>query len=78
MRAAEYFPDFVDKVDDFIVVRDNVGRRPARKGGVRAEIEELGNGRRVVLGGRGYELSWGMAARLCEMLDGCRQLRASL
>ncbi|KAJ6782396.1 hypothetical protein PWT90_08030 [Aphanocladium album] len=46
-------------------LRDIVGRRPARKGGMRLEKEALNTGHRVIhaygLGGRGYELSWGVA-----------------
>jgi D-amino-acid oxidase len=78
------------------VVRDIVGFRPWREGGVRLEVEERevvvgdtggrsdegqdGEGEadtetvRVVygygLGGRGYELSWGVAERLVELVDG--------
>ncbi|OAQ76579.1 FAD dependent oxidoreductase superfamily protein [Purpureocillium lilacinum] len=53
------------------VVRDIVGRRPTRRGGMRLEAEELGR-RRVVhaygLGGRGYELSWGVAEAVLALL----------
>lgn len=50
----------------FSVIADIVGWRPTRKGGMRLETERLGNGSGVVvhaygLGGRGYELSWGVA-----------------
>lgn len=42
-----------------------MGRRPAREGGMRIEVEELANGRAVVhaygAGGRGFELSRGVA-----------------
>jgi glycine/D-amino acid oxidase-like deaminating enzyme len=49
------------------VIRDIVGRRPTRHGGIRLETEMLGGkkDKTVVhaygLGGRGYELSWGVA-----------------
>jgi D-amino-acid oxidase len=52
----------------FRVIRDIVGRRPTRHGGIRLEIERLPDKKSVVevvhaygLGGRGYELSWGVA-----------------
>lgn len=50
------------------MIRDIVGRRPAREGGVRIEVEDVdvdGLQGRIVhgygAGGRGYELSWGVA-----------------
>ncbi|KAK3336117.1 FAD dependent oxidoreductase [Cercophora scortea] len=52
------------------VVRDIVGRRPTRKGGLRLEGEVLPGGRFVMhaygLGGRGFELSWGVAEGVVE------------
>jgi len=49
----------------YTVMRDIVGRRPTRKGGIRLEAESFGDGKLIVhaygLGGRGYELSWGVA-----------------
>ena len=81
-KAVELFPEFVDDVEKFDVVRDNVGFRPAREGGVRIESENVdlngegaggGQGRVVYgygLGGRGYELSWGVAERVAELIDG--------
>ena len=67
-RAAGVFPDFVTNPDDFDVVQDNVGRRPWREGGARIEAETLSAGRTVIhgygVGGRGYELSWGVAAEI--------------
>jgi len=62
-RCVESFPDFVDKVEDFVILKDNVGRRPWREGGYRFEIERVAPEKTVVhgygAGGRGYELSWG-------------------
>lgn len=81
-RAAKYFPDFVADSADFDVVSDNVGRRPARNGGLRAEVEVLAGRRRVVhgygAGGRGYEISWGVAEELARLLEVERPLPASL
>ncbi|KAL2756752.1 hypothetical protein ACRALDRAFT_1080878 [Sodiomyces alcalophilus JCM 7366] len=58
------------------VLSDIVGRRPTRKGGMRLEKEELGDGRLIVhaygLGGRGYELSWGVADAVLELLSSGR------
>lgn len=73
-QAVECFPDFVRKVDDFEVIRDNVGRRPFREGGLRMEVEEVDGGRKRIVhgygaGGRGYELSWAIAERLVEMVS---------
>jgi D-amino-acid oxidase len=61
---------------------DIVGRRPTRHGGIRLEREEVPAGsikglqddaaRLVVhaygLGGRGYELSWGVAEEVLELV----------
>jgi D-amino-acid oxidase len=59
----------------FQVIRDIVGRRPARKGGMRVEVEVKPN-RRLVhaygAAGMGYEISWGVAdevARLVEQVE---------
>ncbi|ORY57222.1 FAD dependent oxidoreductase-like protein [Pseudomassariella vexata] len=56
----------------FQVIKDIVGRRPTRKGGMRLEREQLSNGKSIVhaygLGGRGYELSWGVAEGVAELL----------
>lgn len=58
---------------DVKVISDVVGRRPTRVGGMRLEVEERpvaqglnGNIQRCVIhaygaGGRGYEISWGVA-----------------
>ncbi|KAL2891286.1 hypothetical protein HOO65_010644 [Ceratocystis lukuohia] len=54
-------------------VRDIVGRRPARHGGMRLEPEVLTPGKIVVhaygLGGRGYELSWGVAEAVAKLVE---------
>ncbi|KAF5631594.1 d-amino acid oxidase [Fusarium sp. NRRL 25303] len=67
----------------FDVVRDIVGRRPARDGGLRLEMERLKPG--VVVhaygvGGRGLELSWGIADEVVGLLQkqGYFSLRARL
>ncbi len=69
--AVEAFPDFVKKVQDFEVMRDNVGRRPFREGGLRLEQEALEEGKNIIhaygTGGRGYETSWGIAERVIDL-----------
>jgi D-amino-acid oxidase len=61
------------------VISDIVGRRPAREGGMRIEIESQStktrNAKDIVeqvihaygAGGRGYELSWGVATEVGEL-----------
>ncbi|OQV05764.1 hypothetical protein CLAIMM_10438 [Cladophialophora immunda] len=81
--AASLFPDFVSDPGTFEVIGVNVGRRPWRGGGTRIETEDVGAGRYIVhgygAGGRGYELSWGVATRIAAMVKDCtQQLKASL
>ncbi|KAH8899396.1 FAD dependent oxidoreductase-like protein [Thozetella sp. PMI_491] len=62
---AATYPKVLGESGKFAVIRDVVGRRPTRKGGIRLERERVGDSRAVLhaygLGGRGYELSWGLA-----------------
>ncbi|KAJ4011052.1 hypothetical protein NW766_007684 [Fusarium irregulare] len=78
-NAAEWFPFGSEIVtstatgasDRFHVVRDIVGRRPAREGGLRLEMERLKPGTIVHaygVGGRGLELSWGIADEIVTLL----------
>ena len=71
-NASKAFPHFVASPEDFEVLRDNVGRRPWREGGLRLEHENVSKDRTVIhgygAGGRGYELSWGVAKKLCDMV----------
>ncbi|QKX58061.1 uncharacterized protein TRUGW13939_05182 [Talaromyces rugulosus] len=76
-KAAKWFPFSGSEKAEFSVIRDVVGRRPAREGGVRIEVERVDvvaadtldgqkrERKNVVhaygLGGRGVELSWGVA-----------------
>ncbi|KAI5459665.1 FAD dependent oxidoreductase [Mariannaea sp. PMI_226] len=60
--------DAGSNVEDVQVIKDVVGRRPAREGGMRVETEvkEVTGGKKSVVhaygaGGRGYEISWGVA-----------------
>jgi D-amino-acid oxidase len=73
VNSITYFPDFVNRMEDFQVLKENVGRRPWREGGLRMETEHLPDGRQVIhgygAGGRGYELSWGVAERLIQLVQ---------
>lgn len=81
-HCVESFPDFIDSVAKFDIVKINVGRRPWREGGYRFEIENIGPGRTVVhgygAGGRGYELSWGAGEKILELVKECVAGRAKL
>jgi len=74
-RCVETFPDFVNSIEEFEVLKDNVGRRPWREGGYRIEIESTGPDSRIVhgygAGGRGYELSWAAAERVVGLVKDC-------
>ena len=80
--AAKNLQDFVDTVDKFDVLKDNVGRRPWREGGLRIGIDQISPEHRIVhgygAGGRGYELSWGAAERIVELVLQGTGLRSSL
>lgn len=64
-NASKWFPFTPESEGRFDVIQDIVGRRPAREGGMRLEVEKLGNGKQIVhaygAGGRGFELSRGVA-----------------
>ncbi|CEL03552.1 Putative D-aspartate oxidase [Aspergillus calidoustus] len=79
-NAKKWFPFTEESKGEFDVVRDIVGRRPAREGGMRIEVEHVAvggpgraeKGRRIVHGygaaGRGYELSWGVAGDVVKLV----------
>ncbi|KAI2641106.1 nucleotide-binding domain-containing protein [Xylaria nigripes] len=64
---AATYPQILGPDGKFIVIRDVLARRPTRKGGMRLE-KEITQGRCIVhaygLGGRGFELSWGVADKV--------------
>ncbi|KUI60501.1 D-amino-acid oxidase [Cytospora mali] len=66
------YPKIADESGSVRVLKDVVGRRPARHGGARLEREEVGPGKTVVhaygLGGRGYEMSWGVAETVASLV----------
>lgn len=64
-RCRQYLPEF--KWDDLEIVRQQVGFRPARKGGFR--IERTG---KIIhcygVGGSGYQSSWGCADKVAQLV----------
>ncbi|KAK2834921.1 hypothetical protein FQN49_006784 [Arthroderma sp. PD_2] len=71
-KAATMYPELVNSSGGFDVIRDVVGRRPAREGGMRLEVETLPDKRSIVhaygIGGRGFETSWGIAEDVHRMV----------
>lgn len=76
-KAAKMYPEILNERGEFDVITDIIGRRPTRLGGMRIEIEsrsiEGGENQRVVhaygAGGRGYEMSWGVAEDVKELVE---------
>ncbi|KAJ5178213.1 D-amino-acid oxidase [Penicillium coprophilum] len=83
-NATKWFPFTPESGGKFDVIRDIVGRRPAREGGLRIEAEKLADERYIVhgygAGGRGFELSRGVAEDIVAVMLEKRllQARASL
>jgi hypothetical protein len=71
-NASKWFPFTSASGGKFDVIRDIVGRRPARQGGMRIEVEKVGDGKTIVHGygaaGRGYEISWGVAEDVVKLI----------
>jgi D-amino-acid oxidase len=75
-KACEMHPE-LGEPGDLKVVADIVGRRPARQGGTRIEVETKqipGTGLRTVLhaygaAGRGFEISWGVAEEVLSLAE---------
>ncbi|RAK75758.1 Fcf1-domain-containing protein [Aspergillus fijiensis CBS 313.89] len=74
-NAAKWFFFAEGSERKFDVIQDIVGRRPAREGGMRIEVERLeaGDGQRTVVhaygaGGRGFEISWGVAEDVFKLM----------
>ncbi len=72
--AAKMYPPILNEEGKFDVIRDIVGRRPARQGGLRLEIEQMKGslkGRKVIHAygaeGSGYAVSWGVADEVVKM-----------
>jgi D-amino-acid oxidase len=64
-NASKWFPFTPESGGQFDVIQDIVGRRPAREGGMRIEVEKVESDKQIVhaygAGGRGFELSRGVA-----------------
>ncbi|KAI2463225.1 FAD dependent oxidoreductase [Annulohypoxylon bovei var. microspora] len=71
-KFAATYPQILGRDGKFTVIKDIVGRRPTRKGGMRLEKETVGENKTIIhaygLGGRGYELSWGVADGVAQLL----------
>ncbi|KAJ5893673.1 D-amino-acid oxidase [Penicillium taxi] len=78
--ASKWFPFTAESDGQFDVIRDIVGRRPAREGGMRIEVEKLINGKYVVhaygAGGRGWEISRGVSEDTVDLMLESGLLRA--
>lgn len=74
--AAEMYPAILNGKGEFDIITDVVGRRPTREGGMRIAVEKgstgvTGDGPVVHAygaGGRGFEISWGAAKEVCELV----------
>jgi D-amino-acid oxidase len=66
------YPEILKDGEDFKVIRDIVGRRPMRKGGYRIEAVKVLPDKSLIhaygFGGRGFELSWGVAGEVYRLL----------
>ncbi|KAL2258323.1 hypothetical protein VTK26DRAFT_8392 [Humicola hyalothermophila] len=74
-RIVETYPEILPPgKKELTVLRDIVGRRPTRNGGPRVEGEVFPGAGFVMhaygLGGRGYELSWGVAEEVVKGVEG--------
>ncbi|KAK8075178.1 hypothetical protein PG997_009841 [Apiospora hydei] len=71
---AATYPQILGKDQKYRAIADVVGRRPTRKNGMRLEKELTGDGNCIIhaygLGGRGYELSWGVGEAVADLLSG--------
>lgn len=76
------YPRIADESGSVRVLKDVVGRRPARHGGARLEKEDISPGKTVVhaygLGGRGYELSWGVAETVASLVADAGSTKARI
>lgn len=74
-----------NKSEDVSVIADVVGRRPTRDGGMRIELERRPvSGRQATVlhaygaGGRGYEISWGVAGEVAQLASDFLATKRSL
>lgn len=79
-RGKKLYPELV--INGELDIRGvNVGFRPARNGGSRVELERFGKCNVVHAygaGGMGYELSYGMAEKVLEIVKGVESLHSKL
>jgi hypothetical protein len=72
-KFAATYPEILSDGGEFKVLCNIVGRRPTRRGGMRLEREDFQGDRCVIhaygLGGRGFEMSWGVARGVVRLLD---------
>jgi len=72
-KFAATYPEILGESGEFKVLRDIVGRRPTRRGGMRLEREDVQDHRCVIhaygLGGRGFEMSFGVAQGVLRLLE---------
>ena len=85
--VAKMYPPILGESGQLKIIRDIVGRRPARRGGFRLETETPKasslRDKKIVhaygANGSGYALSWGMARQVVEMvIDAGHFTKASL
>lgn len=71
-NASKWFPFTPESGGKFDVIHDIVGRRPAREGGMRIDVEKITESQSVVhaygVGGRGFELSSGVAEDVAALM----------
>ncbi|KGQ04884.1 D-amino-acid oxidase [Beauveria bassiana D1-5] len=72
----QFASSLAGKSDDVSVIADVVGRRPTREGGMRIELERQPvSGRQAAVlhaygaGGRGYEIGWGVANEIAQLVN---------
>ncbi|KAF1732700.1 D-amino-acid oxidase [Beauveria bassiana] len=72
----QFASSLAGKSDDVSVIADVVGRRPTREGGMRIELERQPvSGRQAAVlhaygaGGRGYEIGWGVANEVAQLVN---------
>lgn len=67
------YPSIAGESGSVRVLKDVVGRRPTRHGGARLERENMAQSKTMVhaygLGGRGYEMSWGVAETVAKLVE---------
>ncbi|KAM3448262.1 hypothetical protein MY3296_007945 [Beauveria thailandica] len=75
-KLRQFASSLGSKSDNVSVIADVVGRRPTREGGMRIELERQAvSGRQSAVlhaygaGGRGYEIGWGVANEVAQLVN---------